>query len=54
MTTTDKVSLIVAAIMKFLMSFLLKRNPTFSYNIHKICILRNLTYWLKMEISILN
>lgn len=35
MTITNKISTIVAAIMKILIAFLLKRNLTFSHNTEK-------------------
>lgn len=54
MTTTTKISLTVAAIMKILIAFILKRNPTFLHNTEIICISRDLNSWLKMELFTLS
>lgn len=53
MTTTTKISLTVA-IMKILIAFILKRNPTFLHNTEIICISRDLNSWLKMELFTLS
>ena len=51
MTTMTKISPIVVAVIKILIAFVLKRTPTFFNNTEKrMCIYRDLNYWLKMEI----